>query len=380
MQHILKSMLFPAIICCLVLIRVTDTRAVDRPTIPIAAIFSQTGQATASNHSVLSGVKLAVDEVNSNGGILGRQIELLIFDNQSTPIGSSIAARQAVEHQAAAIIGASWSSHSLAIAQVAQQNRVPMISPLSTVPKLTAIGDMIFRICFTDNFQGRKLADFIYNDLHARRAQVFVDLTSDYSMELSRVFIDHFRQLGGIIEQEIEYKSNQLSYDPQIDAAIAGKSDAVVLTGYDESGYIAARLQDKGLQAAIIGGDGWGDGDFFASGGNRLKKAYYFSHWAREWDNPTSRRFVRHYGQNGPITFGTALGYDAVHVLTAAITRAGSTDREKIREALTGSIHPEGVTGSITLDGQGDPIDKNIFVFEIRDGVPYYLQTLSPQQ
>lgn len=380
MQKSLKSLTFIAIACCLALFPDGDARAVDRPAIPIAAIFSQTGQAAASNHSVLSGVRIAVDEVNSNGGVLGRPVELLIFDNQSTPIGSSIAARRAVDRQVAAIIGASWSSHSLAVAEVAQQNRVPMISPLSTVPKLTAIGDMIFRICFTDEFQGRKLADFIYNDLHARSAQVFVDLTSDYSMELSRVFIDHFRQLGGTIEQEIEYKSNQLSYDPQIAAAIAAKSDAVVLTGYDESGYIAAQLQDKGLRAAIIGGDGWGDGDFFASGGNRLKKAYYFSHWAREWDNPNSRSFVRHYGQTGPVTFGTALGYDAMHVLAAAIARAGSTDREKIREALTRSSHPRGVTGSITLDGQGDPIDKNIFVFEIRNGVPYYLQTLSPQQ
>jgi len=380
MANRLASVLLAAILACLSLTPAAARAAADGGAIPIAAIFSQSGQAAASNKTVLNGVQLAIDEINERGGVLGRRLQLLILDNQSTPIGSSIAARQAVDSGVTAIIGASWSSHSLAIAQIAQQHRIPMISPLSTVPKLTAVGDMIFRICFTDDLQGRMLARFVYHDLNCRSAKVFVDLTSDYSMELTRVFTEHFRQLGGSIVQEIEYKSTQLSYDQQIDAALAGKSDAVVLTGYDESGYIAAQLQDRGIQAALIGGDGWGDGDFYASGGNRLKKAYFFTHWAREWNNPNSRRFVQNYGQKGPVTFGTALGYDAVHVLTAAIARAGSTDREKIRDALSGSIHPGGVTGDITLDSQGDPVGKNIFVIEIRNGIPSFLQTLSAQQ
>ncbi len=375
----LQSLLLAAVCSCLAVIPAAAVAA-ESEAIAVAAIFSRTGQAAASNRTVLNGVQLAIDEINDHGGVLGRPLQLLVLDNQSTPIGSSVAARLAVDSGVSAIIGASWSSHSLAIAQIAQQYRIPMISPLSTVPKLTAVGDMIFRICFTDDFQGRMLARFVFHDLDSRSAKVFVDLTSDYSMELARVFSEHFRQLGGIIVREIEYKSNQLSYDQQLDAALSGHSDAVVLTGYEESGFIAAQLQDRGLQAAVIGGDGWGDGDFYALGGNRLKKAYFFTHWAREWDNPHSRRFVQSYGQKGPITFGTALGYDAVHVLAAAIVRAGSSDREKIRGALSGSILPGGVTGDIALDGQGDPIGKNIFVIEIENGIPSFLKTLSAQQ
>lgn len=374
-----QSLLLAAVFSCLAAIP-AGAHAAENEAIAVAAIFSRTGQAAASNRTVLNGVQLAIDEINAGGGVLGRQLQLLVLDNQSTPIGSSVAARQAADSGVTAIIGASWSSHSLAIAQVAQQHRIPMISPLSTVPKLTAVGDMIFRVCFTDDFQGRMLARFVFHDLSSRSAKVFVDLTSDYSMELARVFSEQFRQLGGTIVREIEYKSNQLSYDEQIDTALTGDSDAVVLTGYEESGFIAAQLQDRGLKATVIGGDGWGDGDFYALGGNRLKKAYFFTHWAREWDNPHSRRFVQSYGQKGPVTFGTALGYDAVHVLAAAIARAGSSDREKIREALTGSILPAGVTGEITLDGQGDPVGKNIFVIEIEDGIPSFLQTLSAQR
>ncbi len=346
--------------------------------IRIAAILSLTGQAAASNSSVVSGIQMAVDEINTSGGVLGRPLELLLIDNESTPIGSSVAAQKAVDNKVTAIIGASWSSHSLAIAPIAQKNRIPMISPLSTIPKLTAIGDMIFRVCYTDDFQGKMLANFAYNDLKVRRALVFVDLTSDYSMELARVFSERFGALGGSIDKEIEYKSNQLSYDRQISEAVGKKADVVVLTGYDESGFIAAKLQEAGIQAKIIGGDGWGDGDFYTSGGNKLKTAFFLTHWTRESENPFSRRFVEKIPEGVPVIFGIALGYDAVYVLVEAIRQTGSSDREKIRQSLAKITYTKGVTGAITFDDQGDPVGKNLVVIEIRNGVPTYVKTISP--
>lgn len=355
-----------------------ECQAGSEPAIRIAAILSLTGQAAASNNSVASGIQMAVDETNSGGGVLGRPLELLLIDNESTPIGSSVAAQKAVDNKVTAIIGASWSSHSLAIAPIAQENRIPMISPLSTIPKLTAIGDMIFRVCYTDDFQGKMLANFAYSDLKVRRALVFVDLTSDYSMELARVFSERFQSLGGSIDKEIEYKSNQLSYDRQISEAVGRKADVVVLTGYDESGFIAARLQEAGIQAKIIGGDGWGDGDFYTSGGNQLKTAFFQTHWTGESENPFSKKFVEKIPEGVPVIFGTALGYDAVCVLVEAIRQAGSTDREKIRQSLAKMTFTKGVTGAITFDDQGDPVGKNLVVIEIRNGVPTYVKTISP--
>lgn len=343
--------------------------------IRIAGIFSLSGQAAAPNRAVVMGVQIAVDEINANGGILGRRVELELIDNESTPIGSRIAAQKAVDKEVTAIIGASWSSHSLAIAPIAQKYRIPMISPFSTIPKLTAIGDMIFRVCYTDDFQGKMLADFAYRDLKARRALIFVDLTSDYSMELARVFREHFQSLGGAVAREIEYKSNQVSYDRQIAQAAAEKGDVVLLSGYDESGFIAASLQESGSKARLIGGDGWGEGDFYSSGGNRLQTAYFLTHWAKESENPSSRQFVEKYGRREGIDVGTALGFDAVNVLAEAVRRAGSTNREAVRRALSEGVYSKGVTGSIAFDAQGDPV-KNIFVIEIRNGVPFYVKTL----
>ncbi len=354
-----------------------EARAGSDEAIKIAGIFSLSGQAESSNRGVVVGVQLAVDEINAAGGLLGRRLELLLLDNESTPIGSNVAAHKAVDSKVTAIIGASWSSHSLAIAPVAQKNNIPMISPYSTIPKLTDIGNAIFRICYTDDFQGKMLANYAFDDLKGRLAVLFVDLTSDYSMELARYFKEQFQSLGGTIGKEIEYKSNQHDYDLQISQAAAAGGDVIVLTGYDESGSIAAQLQKAGVKAKLLGGDGWGEGDFYPFGGNRLQSAYFLTHWIKDSKNPHSRRFVAKYGKHRDLSTGMALGYDAANVLAGAVRGAGSTNREEIRRALAKSIFKEGVTGNITFAGRGDPV-KNIIVVEIRDGVPFYLKTLYP--
>ncbi|MFH2093376.1 MAG: ABC transporter substrate-binding protein [Pseudomonadota bacterium] len=126
--------------------------------INIAAIFALTGQGADGNKSSVLGTRLAIEEINARGGVLGRNLNLVVIDNMSTPIGSDIAARKAAGLGVAGIIGAQWSSHSLAIAHIAQKNKIPMISNYSTHPDLTAIGDYIFRVCYTDNFQGKVMS------------------------------------------------------------------------------------------------------------------------------------------------------------------------------------------------------------------------------
>jgi len=180
----------------------------DEP-IDIAAIYALTGAAAEGNALTLQGVRYAVDEINKHAGVLGKNINLLVFDNQSTPIGSTIAAKRAVSAGVIGIVGSDWSSHSIAIAKVAQKNGIPMISSLSTNPDVTQIGNYIFRICFTDDFQGRVTAKFARKDLNAATAVIFVDVSSDYSLKLSEIFRKNFEKLGGRIILELEYKLKQ---------------------------------------------------------------------------------------------------------------------------------------------------------------------------
>ncbi len=341
--------------------------------IKIGAIFALSGKAIKSNRSSVLGVQLAVQEINLAGGVLGKKLELLLLDNNSTPIGSHIAAETAAGAGVVAIIGSVWSSHSLAIAKVAEKHAIPMISPISTVPALTKIGDHIFRVCYDDNFQGKMIAEFVFKERMARTALVFVDIASDFSLDLSEIFTRSFQSLGGKIVKEIEYKTDQVDYQPQIRQALAHDADIVFLSGHDESGYIADKLQEAGARAVPIGSDSWDVESFYALGGSKIKRGYFITHWTPTQTDPRSKSFLKRYKKEGEMNAGTALSFDAVHVLIAAIKEAGSTDSTAIRSSLHNLQGFRGVTGEISFDAEGNA-KKQASVIEIRDGVPYFLK------
>ena len=345
--------------------------------IKLAAIYAVTGPAAEQNAISLQGVRNAVAEINQQGGLLGRPVELLILDNQSTPIGSFAAAEQARDQKASAIIGADWSSHSLAIAQVAQAAGIPMVSSYSTNPAVTRIGNYVFRVCFTDNFQGVVLAHFAVDDLKAEKALIFTDISSDYSLGLSQIFRENFEKLGGRVVDEIEYKLKQPDYSAEIQRAKHNNAEVVLLSGHFESGRIAKELQQAGVTAVPLGGDGWDDGPFMASGGNALRQGYFSSHWSEQVETSRSQEFVRTYKAFGSFGTGTALAYDATMLIADAIRRAGNTEGQAIRDALQTTREFPGITGTITFDAQGDPL-KSAVIMELLDGKIHYLKTLMP--
>lgn len=345
--------------------------------IEIAAIYALTGEATDTNATSVRGARIAVEEINARGGVLGRQLRLEVYDNRSTPIGSHLAAERAADSDAVAILGASRSPHSLPIAKVAQARGVPMITNHSTDPSITRVGNCIFRVCFTDEVQGAALARFAREDLKASTATLFVNLASEYSTGICQVFQKHFEQLGGRVILVREYKSRQRDFADLVRDAGRVQADVLFLSGYDESGLIALLAQDKGVTSKFVGGDGLANPSFLAKGGDRLKRAYYSSHWSPAMDSRRSREFTARYGDVPDFGTGTVLAYDAVMVLADAIKRAGSAERGRIRAALAETRSFEGVTGVISFNGHGDPV-KSVVIMEVRDGRPRYLKTMLP--
>ncbi|MCP4351459.1 MAG: ABC transporter substrate-binding protein [Desulfobacterales bacterium] len=343
----------------------------------IAAIYALTGPAAEANASSLLGVRIGAEEINKQGGIIGKKINLLVFDNLSTPIGSDIAAEKASEAGVTAIVGAQWSSHSIATAKVAQSRRIPMLSNYSTNPDVTKIGKYIFRVCFTDEFQGSAMARFAHRDLNAATAVVFTNLTSAYSLKLSEIFRKNLEQSGGKVVAVAAYKPKQLIYDKHIRTAERANSDVLFFSGHDETGLIVKQVRDAGISSVSLGGDGWSTPSFMSKGGSELKLGYYCSHWSESADSEISRSFVRKYKNTENFGTGTALAYDAVMVLADAITRAGSTDRDKIRDALAKTRFFKGVTGTISFDVNGDPV-KSAVIMEISNGKPHYFKTVEP--
>ncbi|MCP4351458.1 MAG: ABC transporter substrate-binding protein [Desulfobacterales bacterium] len=346
-------------------------------TVNIAAICALTGPAAEDNTSSLLGVRIGAEEINKQGGIIGKKINLLMFDNLSTPIGSDIAAEKAAEAGVTAIVGAQWSSHSIATAKVAQSKQIPMISSISTNPEVTKIGNYIFRVCFTDDFQGSVMARFARKDLNAATAVVFTNLTSDFSLKLSEIFMKNFEHLGGKVVTEVGYKHKQKNFDKQIQQAGKAGSDVLFLSGHDETGLIVKQVRDAGISSVPLGGDGWSPPSFMSKGGSELKQGYYCTHWSKSADSEISRSFVRKYKNNKNFSVSTALAYDAIMVLADAIRRAGSTDRDKIRDALARTRSFKGVTGTISFDANGDPV-KNAIIMEVRNGKPHYFKTVEP--
>lgn len=347
--------------------------------IRIAAIYALSGPAATYSASSLQGVHWAVDEINASGGTLGRLFELVELDNRSTPIGSKVAAQQAAAMDATAIIGPAFSSHALAAARVAQIHAIPMITAVATSPKITRIGNYIFRVCYNDDQQGRVMGRFAFKTLQYRKIMTMVNIASDYSIGLAETFESAFSRLGGIILARSIYKARQPNFRDLIEQAVKAEPDAIFIAGHKESARIILEAAQHGLDAVPLGGDGWDDPSFYEIGGNRIKCGYFTTHWHAAIDTQTSRRFVQHYGQGRTIGAATALAYDAVNLLADAIRRAGSIQRTDIRHALAQTKRFNAVTGMISFDKNGDPL-KDIIIMQISDGRPHVLKQVHPEQ
>lgn len=360
---------------CSAMVFVFSTACADE-VIKVAGIYELTG-ATVSGNETLQGIRLGIDEVNRRGGVLGKKMKLIVLDNLSTPIGSNVAAEEADKLNVAAIIGPAWSSHAIAVAKVAQAKKIPMISNVATNPKITKIGNHIFRVCFTDAFQGRVMAEFAHKYLKADTAVIFSDITSDYSMVLAEMFRTNFESLGGRILLALKYKHKHENHNNLIAQAKKTDSDVLFISGHSESGQIVKDAQDAGISAIPLGGDGWDVENFFSRGGKYLKQGYYCTHWSKAMDSELSGLFVKKYKHTGNISSATVLAYDAVLLLADAIGRAGSADRAGIRNAIANTRGFKGVTGTISFDMNGDPI-KSAVIMEIKNGKLGYLKTVAP--
>lgn len=347
--------------------------------IKVASIYAHSGLAAQSNIHSIKGVREAVREINTMGGVLKRRLELVELDNRSSPIGSKVAAEKAADLGVIAIIGADWSSHTLAIAPVAQARKIPLITNISTHEQITRAGDYIFRVCYTDSQQGRAVASFARDGLKADTAVMLVDLTSDYSLSLSNEFKSQFEALGGKIVLRLAYTMKDI--DPSSLAARAGmsKADVVFIPGYEESAVILKHIMNAGFRITPLGGDGWGSEQFYEKGGKDLPFGFYAGHWSEEIDSDTSRAFVKKYKKESVAGMDAeALAFDAVFLLADAVKRARSTDRAKVRDALAATKNYPGVTGPITFDARGNPL-KGVVIMRIQAGVPHYYRTMVVQ-
>jgi branched-chain amino acid transport system substrate-binding protein len=328
-----------------------------------------------------NGARLAADEVNRAGGVLGKRVELLVEDDrgEASEAASSVSKLITRDH-VVALIGEFASSRTLAAAPIAQAEKVPMISPSSTNVEVTKKGDYIFRACFIDSYQGKVLATFARENLKAATAAILVDAKSDYSVGLADAFRRDFLAAGGRVVAEMKYTEGDSDFSAQLTALKPLGPDVVVVPGYyTDAGLIARQARSLGLNAVLLGADGWDSPKLVEIGGEAMEGTYFSNHYSVDDPSPAVREFVQSYKRAygvEPDSLG-ALCYDAARVLFDAMRRAGSTEGKRLRDALAETKDFVGVTGKITMDEDRNPV-KSAVVLKIENGRFRFAASIAP--
>ncbi|MCC7518145.1 MAG: ABC transporter substrate-binding protein [Verrucomicrobiae bacterium] len=350
--------------------------------IPIGLYGSLTGATATFGQSTEAGVTLATDEVNAAGGLLGKKVRLIVEDNQGKPNEAVNAVLKLIQRdRVVAVLGDVASSLSIAAAPVCQQNRVPMISPSSTNPKVTEMGNFIFRACFIDPFQGEVMAKFALDTLKAKTAAVFTDRKNDYSVGLAKFFKEKFVARGGQLVADEGYQAGDREFKPQLTNIRAANPEVVFVPGYyTECALIARQARELGIQVPLLGGDGWDSEVTLQSGGEAVEGVYFSNHYHQDDPRPEVQSFVKKFRElhqgHSPDAMAVT-GYDAANILYDAIRRAGSSDPVAIREALAKTMDFKGVSGNITL-GPDRNARKSAVVLKIEDGRFKFVQLVVP--
>ncbi len=350
--------------------------------IPIGEYGSLTGTTATFGQSTDNAIKMAFDEINAAGGVLGKKLRLFVEDDQSKPEEAATAATKLVnQNRVVALLGEVSSSRSLAAAPIAQAAQIPMVSPSSTNPRVTQVGDYIFRVCFTDPFQGAVMAKFAHDTLKLKRLAILVDVRNDYSVGLQTFFRQHLKQLGGEVIAEQSYSEGDSDFHAQLTQIKATNPDGIYVPGYyTEVGTIARQARELGITVPLLGGDGWDSPKLWEIGGEALNGCYLSNHYSTDDPSPVVQSFVAEYKKryNQLPDALAALGYDAAKILVDAMGRAGSTDGAKVRDALAATKDFQGVTGSITINADRNAV-KPAVILKVENGKFTLVETIKPE-
>jgi branched-chain amino acid transport system substrate-binding protein len=356
--------------------------------IKIGMIYELTGNTATYGTSAASGAKLAFKQINANGGVLGKQIQVITADNKGEPSESANAMTKVItQDRVIAVTGFTVSSCGIAGSTVSEDNKIPFVAAATVNPKVTVdektgkVKNYTFRACFIDSFQGTVGANFALNNFKAKKAAIIIDNSSDYSKGLARVFKDAFTQGNGQIVAEEAYLQKDQDFKSVLTKIKAQNPDLLYIPGYYEDvGKIVKQARELGISIPVLGGDAWDSPRLVEIGGaSALNNTYFTNFYSVEDKNPASNAFVeafkQEYGQM-PDSMA-AMGYDAVYLLIDGIRRANSTEAAKISEALAATKNFKSVSGDMDLSATHDAI-RGVVIIEMKDGKQVYKETIRP--
>lgn len=335
----------------------------------IGEISSVSGADGAYGLSAHRGILLAIEKANATGGVNGKKLKLVSMDSLGVPDESARAmVKLARQPETLGIITGLISSNALAIAPLAQQYRIPMISTISTHPRVTETSEFVFRSCLIDSLQGDAMAKFAFNTLKAKSVAILRDNKSDYSLGLSEKFISVFKEKGIEIAIIQTYTGGDIDFKAQLTAIRSKKPDVLYLPGYyGDVALIARQAKELGIHATLLGGDGWDSPRLTEVGQKALDGSYFTATISPEFKTPSMHEFkanfIKAYGM-GPDGLAVT-GYEGVELLIDSLKRAKSQNRADLREALAEAKNIPTLSGKLSIDSKRNAI-RNAAVLRIQ--------------
>lgn len=347
-------------------------------TVKFAVLGPMSGDYSVYGESVANGAELAANEINEAGGVLGKELEVINYDNQGDPDQAVNNYNKAVsQDQVDAVIGGTFSGLTNAIKSFAVDDGVPMLSPTATAVDVTENAANVFRACYLDSYQGAVMASFAMEDLNSEKAMVLYNSGDDYSVGLKDAFVAAYEAAGKTADTK-SFSSDTVDFSTYIDDIAEIGYDAVFVPSYtDKVGPILTQASTKGLDIPFLGGDGWDSIE--ADYGDVAEGMYFGNHYTKSDESEVVQNFVTSYTEEfgeAPTALA-ALAYDAVKVMAAAMEDAGSVDYDEVVAALAAITYEDGVTGSIAFDETGNALNKSISIITVEDGEQVLVKKIS---
>lgn len=363
-----------------------DSAAANADKYVIGASFELTGNVANYGKSTLSGLKLAVDQVNKAGGVNGKQLVVVESDNKSEPAESGNSVTKLItQDKVVAVVGPATSGCVFAATPVVTSNKVPLIAPCATAPAITVdngqVKEFIFRACFIDPFQGRVMAEFADKTLGVKNVAILHDASSDYSKGLAEVFEKTLNEKGGKVVAKEAFLSKDIDFKAALTKIKAANPEAIYIPGYyEEVAKIIKQTREIGLNVPLIGCDGWDSPKLVEiAGPEALNNTYFSSAFSVQDQTESVQKFIADYKamyQKDPDIF-CMQGYNAGLVLADALKRAGDgADGTKLAAAIAATKGLPVASGKLTYDKDHNPIISAIII-EMKDGVQSFKEKIS---
>ncbi|MBK3496651.1 ABC transporter substrate-binding protein [Viridibacillus sp. YIM B01967] len=360
----------------------------DSNEIKIGMNLELSGSVASYGSSIATGADLAIKEINDAGGIDGKKIVPVKIDNKSDAAEATTAAiKLATKEKVVAQIGPAVSGATVATVQIANQQKMPVVSPSGTAPNITIneagkLNEYAFRTCFIDPFQGQIAAHFALNELKAKKVAIYADNASDYAKGLASAFEKVIEDNGGKVVAKEAYVAKDTDFRSTLTRVKSAKPDFVFIPGYyEEVGLIVKQARELGIEVPLMGADGWDSPKLVdLAGAKALNNTYITNHYSSEDPDVKIQDFVKAFktanSDKAPDAFN-ALGYDSVYWIKDAIERAGSTDSEAVKDALASTKNLTLITGNFSVDKDHNPV-KTATVLEYKDGKQVFNSKVNP--